>query len=171
MKILLFIGPHRAGKSTVVRMLADSLPNAVRIDLDEEIGNLYGCDVVTVLGRLGKTRFSRECGDIVKSYAEHQSQEIGFVAVGAGAILDSTAARKWLHRYTVICLIGDPTVLYQRAEPACHSSQPRYIAIEFSEDRRRLYADADFIVHVDHMSPEQTAQQILGFIQSHSLIE
>lgn len=92
--LLILVGPSKAGKTTVGRLLAERLHVGFR-DTDHDVEKVTGMSVAEVFSRYGEQRF-RELEREAFSAALHEHD--GVLSLGGGALLDP-ATQEDLHTH------------------------------------------------------------------------
>ena len=156
------VGPMGAGKTTIGRLLADSLNLAFR-DVDREIEERSGVDIPGIFDKEGEAGFR----DRESAMLEELSAEQGLlVATGGGAIQRE-------HNRQLMKTSGKIVYLHasieeqvrrtarDRKRPLLQRGDPRKVLTELMDRRDPLYREiADVIVTTDGRSPRTVAQEI-----------
>jgi shikimate kinase len=146
------------GKSRIARWEA--------LDIDSLIEERTGDTVPAIFERGGEAAFRVIEAEVI---AEIAGRERIVVATGGGSILDETNREAMRERGFVVCLEARPDTIAARIRqtgriserPLLKGKDPMTTIAALKEARQPLYAQADFIIHTDDMTPDQITHQIL----------
>jgi len=164
---LVLIGPMGAGKSTIGRLLAKALNRSFK-DSDQEIEQRSGVDIPWIFEKEGEQGFrARETAML----AELCAQDNLVLATGGGAIL-SAQNRQHLQTNSFVIYLYIPIAeqlkrtAQNRSRPLLNQGNPEQILENLMAVRDPLYREiADLIIETDGNAPQQTAQEILLYLQ------
>lgn len=159
--IILLIGPHRSGKSTLAKAICARIAQAQHFDLDDVIADAEGRGVMNVCSAVGNAEFSRLCHQHIQRINQTCGNELCLIAVGAGAFLDSDVALSWLPAYHTVALLAQPERLYERADKNCFKTFEQYVANQLSPDRMRVYNSARFTIQVPPGEQKESEHALL----------
>jgi shikimate kinase / 3-dehydroquinate synthase len=168
------IGFSGTGKSTVARLLASKLGWRL-LDLDAAVEERTGRPIPEIFASDGEAAFRRLEEEMLRSALSTESAPATVVAFGGGATLSEAVRRLIAERGLVFCLQATPETIEARLAGSAGpvSDRPllagsdRLAQIErLKASRSSLYALADFTIHVDALSPEETADEIVRLLHS-----
>jgi 3-dehydroquinate synthase len=167
MASLVFLyGPPGSGKSTIGRLLAESLALPF-VDLDLQIEKRAGMSIPEIFTKEGEARFRQlEQTELMEAL----NQEWGVIALGGGALLDHEN-RSWVEAAgSIICLSASPEMLFERLDstPVARPllSDDKESALDNSRlrdllaERNGHYASFVYQVDTTAESPEQITWDI-----------
>jgi len=163
---IVLIGYRGCGKTTVGRLLADSLDRAF-VDTDELVSHQAGCSIATIFERDGEAEFRRLEADAIRMATGRPNR---IISVGGGAV-ESGENRKLLRKSgTVVWLEAPVDVLWRRiqADPKSATSRPNLAGGGIDEiqtilaRRTPLYAET---AHVVVRSGGRTPRQVMSDIE------
>jgi len=154
------IGPMGAGKSTVGRLLAESLGVSLR-DTDEDVEAVAGKSVQDLFVDEGEAHFRRlEKAAVAAAVAEHD----GVVSLGGGAVLDPDTQRLLRGHEVVFLRVGLADAVKR---VGLGSGRPlllgnvRARVKQLLEERAAIYESvATIVVDTDGRTPEDVADEI-----------
>jgi shikimate kinase len=160
------IGFSGTGKSRLVRALAAAL-DWDAVDLDKLIEQRAGDTIPAIFRQRSEAGFRALESQVLEEVAQRTSI---VVATGGGAVLAENN-REAMHRHGfVACLDARPETIFERLQkagveaserPLLQGGDPIAKIIEIKSARQPLYAQADFIIQTDDMTPDQVTHQIL----------
>jgi shikimate kinase len=168
------IGFMGTGKSRLARPLAAAL-GWDALDIDTLIERRTGDTVAAIFGRGGEAAFRAVESDIV---AEVAGRDRIVVATGGGSVL-AEVNRNAMREGFVVCLEARPDTIADRIgqsgasaseRPLLKGGDPLTTIAALKEARQPLYAQADFIIHTDDMTPDQITHQILTAFNEHTAV-
>jgi shikimate kinase len=152
------------GKSRLARPLATAL-GWDALDVDVLIQQRTGDSIPAIFERGGEAAFRVIESEIIEEVAQRANV---VVATGGGSILAESNRRAMRERGWVVCLEARPDTIAARIrQSSAHVSERPLIAgpltniAALKEARQPLYAQADFIIHTDDMTPDQITHQVL----------
>ena len=149
-----------AGKSTVGRELASVLKRSF-VDLDEAIVARLGMPVIQAFARLGEEGFRDAERSELKRLARRQRL---VVAVGGGAPESAENRRVMRASGRMLHLDASLEICRARLGPAETAQRPLWrdetALAGLFERRREIYADCDFNVLTDGLSPQAVAEAL-----------
>ena len=160
------VGFSGTGKSRVVRALAAAL-DWEAVDLDKLIEQ-QAADTIPAIFRKG----GEEAFRALESHAlEETAQKVNVVvATGGGAVLSEHNREIMKRRGFVACLDARPETILHRLRaagrdaserPLLQGDDPLSRISELKSARDPLYAQSDFIIQTDEMTPDQVTHQVL----------
>lgn len=161
--IILLVGPHRAGKTTLGRAASKVLASVKFVDLDEVIQDHYARPVLDMWNSLGPARFADICCTEVARLSQESGNDLTIVAVGAGVFFDSAGDTSWLGHYPKVAVTGDPQHLFQRS-PAFHSME-EFLIRQFSPAQVRVYDAADLQIDTTSQSEKESIRNLEAWIK------
>jgi len=169
MSNLVLVGPMGAGKSTIGRLLAKSLDKTFK-DSDQEIEQRSGVDIPWIFDQEGEQGFrARESAML----AELCAQDNLVLATGGGAIL-TAENRALLQKSGFIVYLRIPVAeqlkrtAQNRCRPLLNQGNPEQVLEQLMRIRDPLYRQiAHLTIETDSGIPQQTAQDILFYLQRH----
>lgn len=160
---IFLIGLSGSGKSTAGRILARLLGWEF-VDTDDEIERRTGMSVARLFERDGEARFRQLELEVLRDVA---AREPVVIATGGGTPT-IPAARPILGTGFVVWLSVSPEVAARRLLAAPNASErpllqgdPRARLEALLQARLELYRNADAAIHVDDLTPEDLAEEIL----------
>jgi shikimate kinase len=163
------------GKSRLARPLATAL-GWEALDVDTLIQQRAGDTIATIFERGGEAAFRVIESEIIEEVAQRANV---VVATGGGSILAEANRRAMRERGWVVCLEARPDTIAARIrQSSAHVSERPLIAgpdpltkiAALKEARQPLYAQADFIIHTDDMTPDQITHQVLTAFNDHTAV-
>ncbi len=158
--LVVLVGPPGAGKTTVGRLLAESLGVGFR-DTDADVAAAAGVPVPDIFVDQGEAQFRRlEAAAVTDALATHD----GVLALGGGAVLDPATRAALVGRRVVFLDVGvkdaASRVGFNRDRPLLLGN-PRAQWLRLMEARRGFYeAVAVATVSTDGRSPHDVAADV-----------
>lgn len=154
------------GKSRIARPLAAAL-DWQSIDIDTLIEQEAADSIAHIFERGGEAAFR-----MLESQAVEQAAGMSnvVVATGGGTVLAEVNRETMRRRGFIVCFDARPETIAQRiTESGAHVSERPLLAgadpiakiVELKTARTPLYAQADFIIQTDDMTPDQVTHQVL----------
>lgn len=160
---LFLVGPMGAGKSTIGRLLAQSLMRPF-VDSDKEIETRTGASIPLIFEKEGEAGFRLRERQVIEDLT---TREGIVLATGGGAVL-APENRTWLStRGFVVYLETSVDEQLRRTardsnRPLLQTADPRARLTELLQIRDPLYREiADFVVHTDGRQSRRVATLIL----------
>ena len=169
------IGFSGTGKSRLVRALAAAL-DWEAVDLDKLIEARAEQDIPAIFRTRGEAAF-REIESAALEETAERSRVV--VATGGGAVLSERNREAMHRRGFVACLDARPETIVERLQkagadaserPLLQGGEPLQRIIALKQARQPLYADADFIIQTDDMTPDQVTHQILTAYREQAVV-
>jgi 3-dehydroquinate synthase len=144
------------------------------LDLDAEIERRTGRPVADIFARDGEAAFRRLEAETLQAVLGSNEGRQTVVALGGGATLSSEVRRLIAERGLVICLQASAETIERRLRgggspvserPLLAGSDPRARIERLLAARSALYDLADFTLHVDALTPEETADELVRLLQ------
>jgi shikimate kinase len=160
------IGFMGTGKSRLARPIAAAL-GWEALDIDTLIEERAGDTIGAIFERGGEAAFRVIESETIVDTAQ---RERVVVATGGGSILSEENRRAMRQRGFVVCLEARAETIAARIRqsrpdasdrPLLKGKDPLTTIAALKEARQPLYAQADFIIHTDDMTPDQITHQIL----------
>ncbi len=157
------------GKSSIGRELARRLSCAF-VDLDQKIEEDTGMRIPEIFEKYGEAHF-RNCE---KEAVREVSRRRGLIiATGGGTVKDPENVALLRKRGAIVCLTADVDTILARtsrrgSRPVLDSADQgdrRQAILNLMEERRPLYAQADYTVNTGEMSPFQIMEDICRFLK------
>lgn len=166
---IFLIGPMGAGKSTIGRLLAQTLKRPF-IDSDHEIERRCGADIPWIFDIEGETGFRDRESAIIDELTQRQGIVL---ATGGGAIL-RPENRHYLQQRGLVILL-DVTVRQQlertrrdQSRPLLQTENPRARLEALRKERNPLYRKtAHLVLQTDRRPPRQVMLDLRQRIQQH----
>ena len=152
------------GKTRISRPLAAAL-DWQALDLDTLIEQEAGESVAEIFARGGEAAFRAVESQVVERVAKMNNV---VVATGGGAVLADSNRAAMRARGFVVCLEARPETIAMRVggqiseRPLLSGDDPLVKIAQMKAERQRAYADADFILQTDDLTPDQCTHQILA---------
>lgn len=163
------------GKSRVARPLAAAL-DWQPLDIDTLIEEQAGDSVPGIFRAGGEAAFRAIESQVVERVAGMRNV---VVATGGGTVLADANRAAMRRRGFVVCLDARPDTIASRiTESGAHVSErplleggdPLAKITELKAARQHLYAQADFIIQTDEMTPDQVTHQVLLAFRERSAV-
>ena len=171
-KNIVLVGLMGSGKSAIGRTIAKKTSRRF-IDTDRYIERKAGKTVGEIFNETGEEKFRAFEKEVIKKI----SQYVGIViATGGGAIKDPENFRYLKESGWIIALYASPATLYKRIEgkrvrPLLLSEEdPVKKLEEIFNERKTMYAQADFQVDTEEKEIDQIADEIIGLLNINSKI-
>lgn len=165
---IFLVGPMGAGKSTIGRLLAESL-NLEFIDSDNEIEIRTGADISWIFDVEGEVGFRKRESQVI----DELTQKNGIIlSTGGGAIKDHLNRKNLKERGTVVYLLTPVEKQFQRTykdkrRPLLQNDDPRATLEKLMNERDPLYREvADFVVDTTELTAKAVAQSIIAMIEA-----
>ena len=161
------------GKSRLARPLATAL-GWDALDVDTLIEQRSGDAAAAIFERGGEAAFRVIESEVIEEVAR---RERVVVATGGGSILAEANRNAMRERGFIVCLEARPDTIAARIRqsgahvserPLLRGPDPLTQIASLKEARQPLYAQADFIIHTDDMTPDQITHQVLTAFNEHS---
>ncbi len=169
------IGFMATGKSRTARPLAVALGWDC-LDLDKLIEERAGEDIPKIFRTGGEAAFRELERQVVEEIADRTSTVI---ATGGGTVLAESNRAAMRKRGFVVALDARPDTIAARiADSGTHVSDRPLLQgedrlariVQMKSERQPLYAQADFIIQTDEMTPDQVTHQILTAFRERSAV-
>ncbi len=165
------VGPMGAGKSTICRLLADSLQLDFR-DADREIEERSGVDIPWIFDMEGEAGFREREAAMLAELSENISTVI---STGGGAVLREDNRKLMVAKGTVIYLKTSVDEQVRRTardrkRPLLQQGNPEQTLRKLMSQREPLYEEiADLTVLTDHRSPKAVVQELCQLLDAEDL--
>jgi shikimate kinase len=161
------------GKSRILRPLAAAL-DWTGLDLDRLIVERAGESVKQIFARGGEAAFR-----VIESEAIAETAKLAkvVVATGGGSVLAESNRTAMRDRGFIVCLEARPDTILSRLtisgdhvsdRPLLAGADPLSRIVELKSQRQSLYAQADFIIQTDELTPDQVTHQVLLAYREHT---
>ena len=171
-KNIVLVGLMGSGKSSIGRTIAKKL-NRRFIDTDRYIERKAGKTTAEIFNAGGEGEFRIFEKEVIKKI----SQYVGIVvATGGGALKDPENFRYLKESGWIIALYASPATLYKRIEGKrvrpllLNEGDPVKKLEEIFNDRKTMYAQADFQVDTEGKEIDQIADEIISLLNVNSRI-
>ncbi|MFT7300901.1 MAG: shikimate kinase [Porticoccus sp.] len=160
---IFLVGPMGAGKTTIGRLLANSL-NLEFVDLDAEIEQRCGADIPWIFDVEGEDGFRRREGQLLDEITRRKGI---LLATGGGVVLAGNNQELLKQRGYVVYLSASVDQLLERTahdrnRPLLQVDNPRAVIEKLTSDRDPLYRDvADLVVITQRRKPQLVAENIV----------
>lgn len=153
-----------SGKSRIGRELSKLL-SARFVDLDKEIVKVRGCSIPEIFVHGGEAAFRKIEADTLKSVMEQLEREkVAVLSLGGGTITNEGSKELILSGTRSVFLRTRLETIRKRVgDSKKAASRPLFANAEtlFSQ-RQKLYAEAEFTVDTDDLSPREIALKIIS---------
>lgn len=153
-----------SGKSRIGRELSKLL-SARFVDLDKEIVKVRGCSIPEIFAHGGEAAFRKIEADTLKSVMEQLEREkVAVLSLGGGTITNEGSKELILSGTRSVFLRTRLETIRKRVgDSKKAASRPLFANAEtlFSQ-RQKLYAEAEFTVDTDDLSPREIALKIIS---------
>ncbi|MBI3590199.1 MAG: shikimate kinase [Candidatus Melainabacteria bacterium] len=167
-KNIVLIGLMGSGKSAIGRTIAKKLGRRF-IDTDRFIERKFGKTVAEVFDQSGESTFRALEKEIIKKV----SQYIGIVIATGGGVIKDLENFKYLKQSGwIIALYASPDTLYKRIAGKrirpllLNQEDPVKKLEEISNERKIMYAQADFQVDTENKEINDIADEIIGLLET-----
>jgi len=156
------VGMMGAGKSTVGRLLAESIGFEF-VDADREIEARSGVSIPTIFEIEGEAGFRRREAALLD---ELTARERIVLATGGGAVLDPLTRQRLRERGLVVYLRTTADEVHRRtrrdkSRPLLHTDNPRERIEQLIAEREPLYAEvAHLTIHSAASNPKKLVQRL-----------
>jgi len=164
---IVLVGMMGAGKSTVGRRLAALLGRNF-VDTDDDISALTGKSVAELFSSEGEARFRAVESQVLREALESHTPSV--IAVGGGAVLDSSNRELIARTCEVVWLRAETATLAERVEgvperPLLGDDAAGALA-KLEPERRPLYEEvARSTIDVDALGADATVRAVIDAIQ------
>lgn len=163
---IFLIGPMGAGKSTVGRLLAQTLGLAFE-DSDHEIQRRTGVDIPTIFEYEGEDGFRQREQQVLDDLTQVEGQVL---ATGGGAVIRPENRQYLSARGIVVYLACSVEQQYERTyrdrnRPLLQTEDPKARLADLMAERDPLYREtADYVVSSDGRNANAVVREILELI-------
>ncbi|PKB67039.1 MAG: hypothetical protein BZY81_05705 [SAR202 cluster bacterium Io17-Chloro-G4] len=171
-KNIILVGFMGSGKSVVGRVLA-RLTGSSMVDADAELVRKAGRPISQIFQEDGEPAFRELERSVIRDLC---SQSGKVIAAGGGSFVDQDNRNLMLANGQVVCLSARPETILQRisrsqgnekqvgnapVRPLLAGDDPLRRIKELLAQRAESYAQADYTVETDELTPEQVADKVL----------
>ncbi len=167
MKNLALIGMMGCGKTTVAAELLKLLPDAVLVDVDNEIEKTSGKKISDIFLKFGEAHFRMLENQKIKKIFSDNNQ---IISLGGGAFENAENRKIIIENSNVVYLKTSAEEIHSRIKNEFHrpllaknSSVERISDIMLQ--RESNYQKADYVIVTDGKEPAEVAKEILGVIK------
>lgn len=167
MKNLALIGMMGCGKTTVAAELLKLLPDAVLVDVDNEIEKTSGKKISDIFLKFGEAHFRMLENQKIKKIFSDNNQ---IISLGGGAFENAENRKIIIENSNVVYLKTSAEEIHSRIKNEFHrpllaknSSVERISDIMLQ--REANYQKADYVIVTDGKEPAEVAKEILGVIK------
>ncbi|MBF0564630.1 MAG: 3-dehydroquinate synthase [Nitrospirae bacterium] len=166
MKNIVLTGFMGTGKTTVGKLLADSLGMAL-VDIDGEIEKDAGMTINDIFSKYGESGFREMETGLAKKFSSSRGMVI---STGGGIVLRDENMAYLGNNGIIVCLMATPETILARLEgkgdrPLLKVPDPMAKIKELLEFRRTFYEKADLLVDTDGREPREVAKEIMQAIK------
>ncbi|TBR44705.1 shikimate kinase AroK [Marinomonas agarivorans] len=168
---IILVGPMGAGKTTIGRLLAQSLGRDF-LDSDRVIEENAGADIPWIFEKEGEQGFRRRETSTLQQLTQEYGAKV-VLATGGGAIMRKDNRTILQQGGLVIYLYATISQQVQRTSrtnhrPLLKTGNRQQILTDLFKERDPLYREtADVIVKTDSRNPKLVANKVLGAIEQH----
>ena len=170
-KNIVLIGLMGTGKSAIGRTIGKKLGRRF-IDTDRFIERKLGKTIPELFEQEGEVRFRLIEKEIIKKV----SQYIGIViATGGGVIKDPDNFKHLKESGWIIALYASPETIYKRIEGKrirpllLNQEDPLQVLEKIMEDRKSMYAQADFHIDTENKEINEIADEIVNLLNTKNI--
>ena len=169
--LIYLVGPMGAGKSTIGRLLADTLRLEFH-DVDREIEERSGVDIPWIFDMEGEQGFRDREALMLQSLSEVGG---AVVSTGGGAVLRDENRRLMAEKGRVVYLCTSVEEQIRRTakdrkRPLLQQGNPEETLRRLMAEREPLYLElADYRIVTDHRSPKSVVQDLVSQLRSDGL--
>lgn len=161
-------GPMGSGKSTVARLLAESL-GVPSIDLDLRIEARVGADVASIFAERGEAAFRALEAETLAELLAKTSGGGAVVALGGGTVVSRELRRALLADGVLVTLDAPDSVLAERigdgaTRPLLAGRAPVEALRALRAARREAYAECDACIDTAGRTPAAVAESVLAVL-------
>lgn len=171
-KNIVLVGLMGSGKSSIGRTIAKRLGRRF-IDTDRYIERKAGKTIAEIFNLDGEVKFRAFEREVIKKI----SQYVGIViATGGGAIKDPENFKCLKESGWIIALYASPATLYKRISGKrirpllLEEEDPVKKLEEIFNERKSMYAQADFQVDTENKEIDQIADEVISLLNVSSKI-
>ena len=168
------IGFMGTGKTRIARPLAAAL-DWRWVDIDKLVEAEAGDSIPAIFRSGGEAAFRVLESQVVERLAEDANVVI---ATGGGTVLSEENRELMRRRGFIVCLDARPETIAARVHTVTDVSERPLLAggdpldplsriIDIKAERQPLYAQADFIIQTDDLTPDQVTHQVLLAYREH----
>lgn len=164
-KNIALIGFMGSGKSLVSKKLASTL-KCEAISTDEWIERREGRSIRRIFEESGEPYFREQETQAVREVAGKESVVID---CGGGVVLNPRNIKELRKKGVIVFLAASPETVYQRIKdkknrPLLKTVDPQAKIRQLMEERKSLYAQADYTIATDKKSVRQICAEIIQLL-------
>ncbi|MFH1518952.1 MAG: shikimate kinase [Candidatus Omnitrophota bacterium] len=167
MKNIYLVGFMGSGKTVVGQNLATTLGREF-VEMDALIEKEQGSKIADIFAKEGETYFRK----LEKTLLGELSKREGLViSCGGGLICDQGNLKQLKETGVVFALTASVSTIYQRTKehthrPILNVDNPQEKIKQLLEKRASYYAQADYSIGTDNLSPEEIANKIIAILNN-----
>ncbi len=163
------------GKTRTARPLAVAL-DWTAVDIDDLIEAQAGDKPSAIFARGGEAAFRIIEAEVVERVAGMTNV---VVATGGGSVLSEANRAAMRRRGFIVCFDARPETIAARIQdstahvserPLLEGGNPSARIVELKAERDPIYAQADFILQTDDLTPDQVTHQVLLAFRERSAV-
>ncbi len=163
------------GKTRTARPLAVAL-DWTPVDIDTLIEEQAGDTAATIFAKGGEAAFRTIEAEVIERVAGMHNV---VVATGGGSVLRETNRTAMRRNGFIVCFDARPETIAARVQdstqhvserPLLAVGNPLATIVELKAERDPIYAQADFIIQTDDLTPDQVTHQVLLAFRERSAV-
>lgn len=163
------IGMMGSGKTSIGKLLSDSLPVYSFVDTDSLIVLKEGKSINEIFTENGESYFRNVETDILKSVFDKDNQ---IISTGGGIIKSDENLFLLKEKSVVIYLKASADTLYNRVKgnnerPLLNTDGVKEKIVNLLEERSCRYEAAHYIIETDKKTPKMVVDEIIGIINAY----
>jgi len=161
--IISLTGFMGSGKSRTGMELKRLLSPAPFVDLDREIVRSQGCSIPEIFSYGGEKAFREIETEILKEVIKRlEGERVAILSLGGGTITTPEAMQIVLSQTRSVFLRTRLETILERVGSRARDKRPLFADAEaLFEKRQSLYAEAEFTVDTDGLTPREVAMKII----------
>lgn len=164
---IVLVGPMGVGKTTVGKLVADSLGRDF-IDTDDMIEDVTGISIARIFSERSEAYFRSLEREVVQTVSSRKNL---VVAAGGGMIVPEENFRDLDDNGILICLLASADVLADRiggsnSRPLLHEGDRKEIIQSILDARMEAFSRIDHVIRTDSMPPSAVARTVVSIYRS-----